>query len=345
MDITLKQAITGPAPPTETTGIKPAGVVRQFVTGQIIAALISGRKSDGKYILDFGKTSFAASSKIPLRIGQEILLQVTDTSSRTTLKILPSQFTDTIIKGLPLFNAQTNLLPQLAALQKKIVESPLFSQSSKDILQLFTSSYNSATPPLPDGKTLQIIADKTGFHHERQLAAGDKTSTQASLKNALLEIASKADKNGEVSSKALQLVELIEFQQQINGRLGEQSLFFLPLVFPFLQQGYVLFDNEQSSSEDEENTTHTHSINLKLEGLGNLEIIMKLTGSHLTLSFLTEDEEKAAFLESQRNELMEHLTAIIPDSVNFVVGAEDCETKLLRRIIPQASGGVLNTQV
>ncbi|MDH4318400.1 MAG: flagellar hook-length control protein FliK [Desulfobulbaceae bacterium] len=346
MDITLKNLIPGTTAATiATKATGPPQLAVRFEPGQILSALISARNSDGKYILDFGKSSFAASSEVPLRVGQQVLLQVTDSSSRVTLKMLPSAFSDSIAKGLPLLAGQTKLLPQLTTLFQKIGDSSLLSDSNKEIFRLFTQLSSSEETIVPDGKGLQLIAEKLGLQHERHLAEGDKGDGVRNVKNALLELTVKSDKADPLVAKAMQLVELIEFQQQINVRLAEHSLFYLPLIFPFLEQGYVLFDQEKDGREEEREGTRTHSVNLNLEGLGNLEIILRVTGKHLSISFLTEDEEKASFLEGLREDLLTQLTAMKVESVNFSAGAEDAEKKLLHRIVPKKSGGVLDTQI
>jgi hypothetical protein len=131
-------------------------------------------------------------------------------------------------------------------------------------------------------------------------------------------------------------------------RLANESLFFLPLPFSFLLQGYLLIDTDRFRRQAEEKqqtgqADHTVELHLRLEGLGNLHIEIRHKEDRVTLRFLTEDVEKAKFFAGFREELEQWITHGSLDSVQFLVGAKEPVKTLLEKIM-SGRAGVIDTR-
>jgi len=127
-------------------------------------------------------------------------------------------------------------------------------------------------------------------------------------------------------------------------RLANQSLFFLPLPFSFLQQGYLLVDQEQSGGQQEDSQEQSRqpvqsaALHLQLEGLGNLHIDISQSGDQITLKFHTEHMEQAKYLSEYREELEGWLTSGTLVAAQFLVGAKEPAKALLARILGDNTG-------
>ena len=194
-----------------------------------------------------------------------------------------------------------------------------------------------------DGGQLQEVLDRLGMNMERLLAEGRPEEAVRTLKFALLELGQQLPAGDRGPLPTDQLVRTIELYQLLQIRLAGESLFFLPLPFSFLDQGYLLVDSDQSRADaqkDGEPAAPRYELHLQLEGLGNLQISILQQQGQLSLRFLAEDAERARFLSDSRGELAERLTGASLASVQFLVGAREPVSALLERIVRGVTGMV-----
>lgn len=213
------------------------------------------------------------------------------------------------------------------------------------VLDLKTGQNN---PPQTQvqGKELKEFIDRVGTNLERLLAEGKTDQAAATLKSALLEIKELHGANEAVTRQAGQLNATIEAVQLLQVRLAQDSIFLLPLPFPFLEQGFLVVDQdrrqEQNFTENQQDDLKRYSLYLQLEGLGNLRIDLQQTANGTRFWFYAQDPERASFLAQNRNELIDLVTATTPESIQFLTGAEDPVKSLLARIT-ETGTTVLNT--
>ena len=179
---------------------------------------------------------------------------------------------------------------------------------------------------------------------ERLLVEGKSTEAARTLKFALLEAAQSSIAEDRHSPSVERLLHNLELHQLLQMRLAGQSLFFLPLPFSFLQQGYLLVDRDQSGGQQEESQeqnrqpVQTAALHLQLEGLGNLRIDIAQSDDSITLKFQTEHMEQAKYLAGFREELTSWLTSGTLVSAQFLVGAKEPVKALLARILGDNTG-------
>ncbi len=469
-----------------------------FARGQMLQGTITGRDSGNRFYLDVGGARFIAESGTPLRVGQQLDLQVVSTSPRTTLRVIEDPLTRDIGRSLHLLTRQDSLLPETATLAEKNVNNPDLSPQTRQTLQFFATAAaklstagappgqpdqalavltarlataapggsdakqavaglrellvplardgagetaalaarvlreldvledtrvpgpaflvqrqttetgqhidlageprnvlqqidqaafsdragtgptplllslfpdrettpsrllllilglhrhlatpdKSMPPDRPGGEEIRQVVDRLGLDMERLLAKGRREEAAQSLKNALLELSHTITGSREKDHAPALLLGTIELYQMLQIRLTPEGLFFLPLPLPFLHQGYLLVDEQENGdrrdgADEQAEIVHLH---LQLEGLGNVQIDISRRGSGVDLRFLAQDRERAEFMQAHRGELEQWLTALRPDSISFLAGAEDPAVKLLRKMLPPGSSGILDTR-
>jgi len=241
-------------------------------------------------------------------------------------------------------NLLTQLLPLLEENSSLPVDHPL-----RQLVALLVTTENETMPSQPvqlDGSKLREVTGRLGMNMEQLLANNNREQAVQTLKYALLELSQQVPVNDNSHDQAEQIVKSIELYQLLQIRLASESLFFLPLPFSFLDQGYLLVnaDHPQNASEENpgaaEQSAQRFELHLQLEGLGNLQIDLHQSEGGITLKFLAEDIERAKFLAGFRTELGQWLTAVDLESAQFLVGAKEPAKTLLEKIIHGATGMV-----
>ena len=111
-------------------------------------------------------------------------------------------------------------------------------------------------------------------------------------------------------------------------------MLFIPLLLPFLEQGFVVGEKIGSSKEGEDDGARMLSLHLRLEGLGNLQIRLLNDGKGLFLRFYCESQEIADFVASFADELKEMLTLLPLQGVVFTDGAREPARVLAETVRP-----------
>ena len=202
-----------------------------------------------------------------------------------------------------------------------------------------------APPAVIHGQTLQEIMNRLGTNMERLFAEGKPEEAAKTLKYALLDLHQQLPANEKTGHKADQLVQTIESYQLLQLRLASESLVFLPLPLPFLKQGYLLINPEQTkqqADQQEDSPAATYELHVQLEGLGNISVTFDQRQEGLSLKFMAEDAGRARFLAGFRDELSQQITAAPLTSVQFLVGAQE-PIKTLYEKITQSLSGMLDT--
>jgi len=195
------------------------------------------------------------------------------------------------------------------------------------------------------GQQLKEVIDRIGTNLERLLAEGKTDQAAATLKSALLEIRDQYGSKEPVASQAGHLSATIEAIQLLQVRLAQDSIFLLPLPFPFLEQGFLVVNQEnpgQAGREDKKEAPTRYSLYLQLEGLGNLRIDLQQGSTGTRIFFYAQDSERTSFLSRNQDELLDLLTATTPETIRFLTGSEEPVKSLLARITDTGTT-VLNT--
>ncbi|WP_028585514.1 flagellar hook-length control protein FliK [Desulfogranum mediterraneum] len=198
----------------------------------------------------------------------------------------------------------------------------------------------------PQGGQLQQLLDHLGLRMEQLFAAGRGEEASHTLKFALLELSQSGKALPPAVEQGSQLLQTLELYQMLQVRLAGESLFFLPMPLPFLQQGFLLIDEapeHDPSGEQQERQSRNYSLHLELTGLGTLQIELHQEGERLDIRFHLEDREKMTFMGGYREELEQWLTRMELHSVQFLTGAKD-PTKTLLDLLLHDTTGMVNTK-
>jgi hypothetical protein len=203
---------------------------------------------------------------------------------------------------------------------EKVLEIMLPLQSRPEIL----------TQP----EQLGLLSQLFGLNLEAELLRGKTRAALSSLKLALLgEPENKGFKGGE----ALHRLELFQLCQV---RLAEQNQTFVPLPLAFLEEGFLLAEEDAHSDPESEaqGWTTRMSLYLRMSALGNLRIDMLIEPSGILLRVACEDQARVDFLRAMGDQLSEQLQKASVQAISFTLGAESPARELLKKILPSAKG-------
>ncbi|ADW18316.1 hypothetical protein Despr_2171 [Desulfobulbus propionicus DSM 2032] len=256
----------------------------------------------------------------------------------------------------------TTIPPQDPGLAALLSQAPLSPQSGQALAEnhplrqlfAFLAAESGKEPAAAarldlSGQQVETVLKRLGLQMERLFAENRPHEAVQTLKYALLEMSQQANATEASALHADQLVKTIELYQMLQIRLAGESLFFMPLPFSFLTQGYLLIDSEQPGNQASKKgglaSTDAHhvTLHLQLEGLGNLEIDILCEQDRIALKFLAEDVERAKYIQGFRGELEQWLTAGRLDSVQFLVGAKEPTKLLLEKLVHGLTGMVDTT--
>jgi len=180
---------------------------------------------------------------------------------------------------------------------------------------------------------------------ERFLAQGKTQEAADTLKFALLELTNQKPAPS-LQQAVDDVLSTIQFSQLVQMRLGAESIFFMPLPFPFLQSGFLLIDHKHKddTENDQQKKRAQSSTNvqlfLQLEGLGSLNITIHQEENNIALTFHTQDSSRAGFISEHKDELKNMLTTGTLYSAHFLVGAKEPVKILIEKMLHAPTGMV-----
>ncbi len=180
---------------------------------------------------------------------------------------------------------------------------------------------------------LGVLSQLLGLNLEAELLRGRTRDALSSLKLALLGESSELGVKGE---EALHRIELF---QLCRVRLAEQGLTFVPLPLSFLEEGFLIAEDDAKQAQQQKKAKGMRvSVFLRLSSLGNLRIDLLSEDSSCLLRVACEDKQRADFLQSMGEQLQERLQELSISSINFTVGVEAPARELLKKILPDKHG-------
>ena len=334
-----------PIPPanTATTQTTPHEArVQELRPEQVVRATVAEGGKDHVF-LELNQRLIRAETRVPLRTGQTVNVQILSTSPRLELRLLDDSLAERLNRHFHLLGGRWSLLPPVRELLGGA--NPLFdrlSPAARVGLEIWVAVQGFAYER-PDREFLRHLSRRFGLDLEARLARGEGKEGVETLKGALLEVLQKLQgEKGEIADRIGRLLQSLEVFQLCQAKLAEAGLQLLPLPLPWLHQGYLLADRGEKGADDESSFFRL-SLHLCLEGLGNLRIDFLQDDQGLYLRMAGESMEKAGFLSRHQDELKASLGALL-QGVTFAQGAENPAATLLRRVLGEESGR-LNTKV
>jgi len=179
---------------------------------------------------------------------------------------------------------------------------------------------------------LGVLSQLLGLNLEAELLRGRTREALSSLKLALLDHAQN------LNPKEQEALHRLELFQVCRARLADQGQLFLPLPLAFLEEGFLLVqqddDAEQKNAADKE-SVHM-ALYLRLSALGNVKIDILAEPGGLRLRVIGEDQEKVDFLTSLSERLRGQLQQVPLRSLSFATGVETPTRELLKKLVPDS---------
>uniref|UniRef100_UPI00272DEE26 hypothetical protein n=1 Tax=Geoalkalibacter sp. TaxID=3041440 RepID=UPI00272DEE26 len=176
-----------------------------------------------KALLQFGERKIWVESRVPLRAGERLSLQVIETHPELKLRILDSGLLERLGRALHLLGNRLDVARLATALGQA------GAKPDAALAQLAGHLGREGATPLPAG-ALRELAAQLGLALERQLLSGQAPQAQGSLKNALLDLQGQLQQRQAQVREHLQplLAELVRLprllasgQPPSAGSLGE----------------------------------------------------------------------------------------------------------------------------
>ncbi len=197
-------------------------------------------------------------------------------------------------------------------------------------------------PGQVNGKNLAGLWEKLGLNLEALLAEDKGAQARMGLKSLLFTLAGRLEQQGIFPEGLDRVLDQFQLYQLCRYRLAQENVFFLPLPFPFLEQGYLLAEretyaedeDEDDAGEDRPEQSWKMTLHLKLSVLGALEIKLLFEDQALRLRVLCDSPKKAALISEALPRLKEGLSTVSLHSFSVDTGAQDPVTSLVKRLAP-----------
>jgi hypothetical protein len=299
---------------------------------QIVRATVAEGGTE-KVILDLKHQQIAAQTKVPLRSGQNLSLEVLATQPQIHFKIIEKNDLNYLSKLLHSLGRNIKLLPLI----EQIIAGPAkgFENFSKE-MQAFLSVLAillQSNPEKLSGKDLSRLWDRLDLNLEALLAAGKTVEAKKNIKAMLLMHAKEMLKHGENTEVIEKTIDQFRLFQLCRYSLNKDNILFLPLPFSFLEQGYLLAEKLRDQ-EHKSGQSWKMSLYLNLSFLGNLQILLLFENLTLRLRILCDSKDKADVISESLIRLQENLSTVSLHSFSVGIGAEDPIKSLVQRLAP-----------
>ncbi|MCP4342027.1 MAG: hypothetical protein GY799_24880 [Desulfobulbaceae bacterium] len=320
---------------------------QQPAQGQLLKGLVVEAQGNNRFVLDIGGTRQSVSSDASLSPGQSLRLQVIKTEPQIELQIVSNPIDQLQGRSLTLLGKNIDLAGLFRQFQQ-LTPPPLetISPTSRSTLENFFSLQQNGVEGKNGGVILKYLIDTLGINLEQLLARGDKNGAANTLKAALLEIANSFKTASNIAETTNKILTTLELFQLTQIQVGKDTQLILPLPLPFVEQGYLIIEQDDKDSEagDTTSSENRFSLHLTVSELGNLQIDFLQNMEGLFIRFRAGDQEKADFIETFSTELKKAITEIPLISITFSGDATDPIHDLVRQLVPKGNS-ILDTKV
>ncbi len=303
-------------------------------------------RTDNRFLIDIGGNRLLAQSEASLAPGQTLQLQVVATTPQIELKIVSDTLNQFLGRSLTLIGKNIDITALFQSLQQQTpARLANLTQTTRNVLDNYFSLQQTPLEGDESGAILKQLMDRLGLSFERLLARGDKEAASNTLKAALLEIGQSfkgADTVAEHTNRILGTLELFQLAQV---HMDGDKQFLFPLPLPFVEQGFLLVENngQQEGQGDYSEDEIRFSLHLTMSDLGHLRVDFHHTREGLYVRFHAESPEKTEFVSSHSEDLKAVISDVPLLSLTFATDAADPVVDLMRFIVPEGTS-ILDTK-
>ena len=330
---------------TDTSGREQFN--QQARPGQTLTATVLESAGSNRFYLDIlGDKILAQSDKVTLTSGTKLDLEVLATKPLLKLRIISKNPELFFGKTLTLLGKNLDISGLFQALNPSA--SPLLEQLSTTTQNGLKDFYSLQQTPIDNkdgGEHLKQLFNRLGLSLEALLAGGDKNTSALSLKAALLEITALLKEGGEIADTTNRLLGTLELYQLAQLRLSSENLLIFPLPLPFLDNGYLLIEQDDLKKDDKSKiTTLRFSLHLTLKPLGDIEITFLQTEEGLYIRFACDSKDKKEFANIYQDDLKEMISSTELLGLSFTDTANNPASGLIQQLVPDGAS-MLDTKI
>lgn len=281
------------------------------------------RPIPGGFELETANRHFQARSGLSLKPGQLLALQVARLGDQVELRLLDAPRGTAV--ELPVLLRPWPPHGELAT-------AHLAARDARQLQQWL--SHPDSVPPGTGGEYLRTWAQLVDRLLRRQHRLPEEAPHDGSTGSDLLagETAGSSHSSAAHGERHDQegLLAALEYCRQHLARKGQQ---FVPLLLPFLQQGYLRAPGDGEADGRREGALL--SIHLELENLGPLRVDVHPAADGLNLKFVCGAPATTHFLEYHADLLRQGSLGSLFRKLEFINGEGRPAADLLRAVVPQ----------
>ena len=305
--------------------------------GQLLKAVVVEASGNNRFVLDLGGTRQNVRSEAVLTPGQSLRLHVIRIEPQIELQIVTSPLNRLQGRSLTLLGQNIDLAGLMEKFQQQ--NPPLLtslSATSRTTLVDFFSLQQNGVEGKGGGLVLKQLIDSLGLNLEQLLARNDTNGAAHTLKAALLEIAQSLTTFSDITETTAKILSTLELFQLAKLQVASDTQLILPLPLPFIDQGYLLIDQngKDGGESDSAASENRFSLHLRVSALGNLQIDFLQNAEGLFIRFRAESQEKADFIAFFAEDLKNISRDIPLINISFSADAPDPIQDLIRRLVP-----------
>ncbi len=314
--------------------------------GQFLKALVLEARADSRFLIDIGGNRLLAQSEASLAPGQTLQLQVVATTPQIELRIVSDTLNQFLGPSLTLIGKNIDITALFHSLQQQAPASlAKLTSTTRNVLDSFFNLQQQPLEGEESGAILKQLMNRLGLSLEKLLARGDKEGAGNTLKAALLEIGQSFKGANTVAEHTHRILSTLELFQLAQVHMDGDKQFIFPLPLPFVEQGFLLVENNGQQDEQggySEDEIH-FSLHLTMSNLGHLRVDFYHSKEGLYVRFHTESPEKAEFISGYSEDLKTAISEVPLLSLTFATDATDPIVDLMRYVVPEGTS-ILDTR-
>ena len=324
------------------------GAVEQLVRegNYTVKATVLEHLGENRIVVRIAGESYQLQGHVPAAPGESKQLRLQSLQPVPVFMVVDEKGVVDKTQPLSLTTQTQSLSPLMRALQLPLFTGlDLLPPTQQQLLQNLQSLHPDRLQEPGAGELLKSNLEQLGIRSETLVAQGRGKDSANQLKSVLAEITRMFQGQEEIVATASRLLATLEVNQFAQASLQQDNGLLFPLLYSFLQKGYLMVDqdNEADTGKNSAEDSCSCTLHLSVEGLGDIRVRCVQDKESVRIAFFLDSQEKADFVSTFDAELKEKISSAPLLSLNFATGAGSPGTALLQKIIPDKQP-IVNTR-